>query len=108
MDVPTYCGSARNGGAGKYWSVYPPPPEQGFTIHCNSYYHRLVYGGGGEGGNATLVEMLGASSSIYTRYKSRECSSVDGGGYRDWGIGGIEIVGYGRTEGGRIKLLEEL
>ena len=76
-------------------------------MHCNSSYHGLVSGGGSESGNTTIAEMVGASRSGYPRYKSEARSIGDRGGDGDGGIGGREIVEYGRTEGGRVKQLLE-
>ena len=45
-----------------------------FTIHCDSYYHGLVSGGGAESGDVALAEMVGAVRSIYTRDKNITCS----------------------------------
>ena len=78
-------------------------PEHVCTIHCDLSYRGLVSGGGAEASNATLAEIMVAFRSRYTRDNRRARSIGDGGGDRDGGIGGIEIVGYVRTEGGRIK-----
>ena len=60
-------------------------------------------GGGAYARNPTLMEILGAAGSRYPKYKRKTFIKRDGGGDRDVGIGGIERVGSGRTEGGRIK-----
>ena len=76
-------------------------------MHCNFSYHGLVSGGGSDSRNTTIAEMVGAYRSRYPRDKSEARSIGDGGGDGDGGIGGREIVEYGRTEGGRVKQLEE-
>ena len=54
MVVPAHWGGASNGGDVLYQGVYLPPLEHDHTIHCNSYYHGLMYGGGAEAGTATI------------------------------------------------------
>ena len=48
-----------------------------------------------------------AARSRYPRDKIGACSSRDGRGDGVGGIRGRESVGYGSSEGGRMKLLEE-
>ena len=59
------------------------------NLVCDSFYHGLVYEGGAESGTGTIKAMVGVACSGYPRYKSRACSSGDGGGDRDGGIKGI-------------------
>ena len=70
MGVPTHWGGAGNGGDGRDWGVYQPPPEHVCTIHCNLSYHVLVSSGEAEAGTMTIQEMVVAARSIYPRDKS--------------------------------------
>ena len=80
MGVPTHWGGSGNGWTGGDWGVYCPPPQLGFAIHCNSYYQRLVSGGGAESGNSPIQAMVGAARPVYTGDKGRVCSSRGGKG----------------------------
>ena len=60
-------------------------------------------GSGAEDGNANLVDIVGADCSRSPRDKLWALNIRDGGG----GIRGRERVGYGRTEEGIMKRLEE-
>ena len=84
MGVPNHWDGAVNGGAGREWGAYRPPPEHGRTIHRNSSYHGLVSGGGAEAGTATIQAMVVAACSGYRRDKSGACSSGGGGGGQVW------------------------
>ena len=86
MGVLTHWGGAGNGGSGQYQGVYLPPPEHGRTVHCNSYYHVLVSGGGAEAGTTYIQAMVGAPHSRYPGDKSGECRSGGRGGESDRGI----------------------
>ena len=58
MGVPTHWCGAVNVGAGLDWCVYLLPPEHGCTIHFDSSYHVLVYGGTAEDGNEPIQVMV--------------------------------------------------
>ena len=92
MDITTHWGGAGDSGIRCDQGVYCPSPEHGCTIYFELSYHRLVSGSGSEARNATLAELLGAARSEYPRDKSGACSSGDGGGDGDGGIGGRERV----------------
>ena len=64
IGVPTHWGGSGNGWTGGDWGVYCPPPQLGFAIHCNSYYQRLVSGGGAESGNSPIQAMVGAARPV--------------------------------------------
>ena len=58
-----------------------------------------------EAGTATIKGMVGASRSVYTRYKRRTCISGSGGGDGDIVILGRGRVEYRRMEGSTLKLI---
>ena len=88
MGITIHWGGAGDGGIRWYQGEYHPPPEQCHTIHCDLYYNGIVSDGVAEARNVTLTKMVGEDRSIYPSYKSRACSSGDGGGDRDGGIKG--------------------
>ena len=79
-----------------YWrilGIYCLPPEHGRTVHLDSSYHGLVYGGGAEFGTVTIQAMVGAARYGYPRNNGGVC--ISGGGRGDEGrrIGGRGRVG---------------
>ena len=97
MDISNHWHRAGNDGNRRDQGVYRPSQKHGFTIHCDSYYHGLVSGGGAESGDVALAEMVGAVRSIYTRDKNITCSIWDTGRDGDRWFGGREILGYRRV-----------
>ena len=102
MGISTHWGGAGDGGTRRYWGVYLSPPEHGRTTHCNSSYHILVSGGGAEAGDAALAEMVVAACSRYPSNNSGACGSKYGISDMDGGVGGREMLVYGRVEQGRM------
>ena len=80
MGVYTNWGGAGNGGAVGDLGVYPPPPEHGRTVHCDSFYHGLVSGGGAESGTAPIQAMVGSVRSGYPEDNCGACRSEERGG----------------------------
>ena len=58
MYVPTHWSGAGNGETRGNRGIYHPPPEHGRAIHCDPSYHRLVFGGGADSGNAPIQDMV--------------------------------------------------
>ena len=99
VSVHTHWGGAGNGGTGGDWGIYCPPPEHGRTIHCYSYYHGLVFGGGAEDGNAPIQAMVGSAHPGYHGDKGRAVR------HRGWGGGeGGRTRGIGRGRLGQGRM----
>ena len=65
VGVPTHWSGAGNSQNGGDRGIYHPLPEHGREIHYNQSYHRILFCGGAEAGNAPIQAMVETARPVY-------------------------------------------